>query len=265
MWPFSKSNQEQQVRRELIEFLGEAMPEMRVMDENEEFLTLHSEQIGEAKMFLHRLYGAVAGLKPSTPQARRTIFEQFVAPLRESIEMSSQPFTLETVGHRILPRLVPPAFFEQFSGEMQLPHRPWGWTGLSIAYVLDSEGSVAYLTRTHTEDLGIDDAVLHELALANLRKIFPPETIRQLLSEQGSVQVVKAGDGHDAARVLLVREGLEEHAEIAAIIPDRDTLILAPVPADGDWSGLRKLAAMAPEPRLLDRPLKITSNGVELM
>ena len=47
-------------------------------------------------------------------------------------------------------------------------------------------------------------------------------------------------DTYDAARVLLLPERLRADEEAAALIPDRDTCVIAPLPADGDWSELGK-------------------------
>ena len=84
--------------------------------------------------------------------------------------------------------------------------------------------------------------------------------------EGKTANAVKAMDSFDAARVLLVPNHLREGEAVAAAIPDRDTLFLAPLPADGDWNGMRKLARTRGGSgyHLLNQPLKITRDGFEI-
>ena len=74
---------------------------------------------------------------------------------------------------------------------------------------------------------------------------------------------VKLMDSFDAARLLLVPQVLEPEEALVAIVPDRDTLFLAPLPRDENWSSLRRLAHATDGPALLDRPLKVTRVGFE--
>jgi len=49
---------------------------------------------------------------------------------------------------------------------------------------------------------------------------------------------------------------------VVALIPDRDTLVLAMPPEDGDWSSLRKLAKNAAGEPLWREPLLVTREGI---
>ncbi|MGQ9779977.1 MAG: hypothetical protein ACUVRM_08890 [Bacillota bacterium] len=131
---------------------------------------------------------------------------------------------------------------------------------LAITYVLDSPNFVKYLTGTQLAELGLDLEALHALAMANLAKVSLAEAVREVL-ENKTMAVIKTLDGHDATRILLVPACLPEGAGIAAMIPDTDTFVLAPVPADGDWSRLRKLAAKAYGKKVYGRPLQVTREG----
>jgi hypothetical protein len=76
----------------------------------------------------------------------------------------------------------------------------------------------------------------------------------------------KVGDTFDATRLLLVPEMLNEGEALAIVIPDRDTLGLLPVPADGNWAPIRKLARTPASPyTLLDKPLRATRDGFEVV
>jgi hypothetical protein len=104
---------------------------------------------------------------------------------------------------------------------------------------------------------------LHERALANLRRSFPALVVRSV-AETRQVSAIRAGDSFDATRLLLVPGELQEGEELAALIPDRETLVLAPPPDDGDWGALRKLArtSAASPYTLCDRPLRVTRRGI---
>lgn len=122
-----------------------------------------------------------------------------------------------------------------------------------------------YLTRPHVADLGLDVASIHQRALDNLRPTLPEEAVRNVL-EGGRMNLLKLGDTYDAARLLLVPSLLREGEAIAAVVPDRDTLALAPVPADGDWKSFARLSRSRDHATpLLDRPVKVTPAGFELM
>lgn len=193
---------------------------------------------------------------------RRKIYEFWLAQLEQIVQDTEMNLSLETHGDQILPRLVGPEFIAQIERQTEIPQRSWGWTGLRIVYVLDRPDSVAYIIRSMTEDLGINDAELHDLALQNLRKIFDPEPILNLVDRnEGSVQMFE--DGHGAVRALLIGEHLAEGQSCGVLLPDPNTLIILPPPVNDDWKPFLHMAASLPDP-LLNRPLKITSHGVEL-
>lgn len=252
------------VRREFITVLRETHPDIEILEEREDALIVHGDGIDRGQLNLARLYSAAAGLKPYTPEARRDLYRHHVGMLREHAEAASGRITLATHGDRIMPRLVPPEFLSGLPPGTDLPHTPLESLGLSVVYVIDAEHSVMYIARAHADQLGLDLTALHERALQNLARVFPESAVNGVREKQ-SLIVFKAGDSHDAARLLLVPQHLNDGEEIAAVIPDRDTLALAPIPKDGDWSGLRKMARMpAGEHVLLDRPLRVTSTGFRL-
>jgi len=85
------------------------------------------------------------------------------------------------------------------------------------------------------------------------------------LMRNGSPVNFKVLDTYDATRLLLVPSCLQPGEEVAAVIPDRDTLCVTRVPEDGDWSPLVELARIPSSDRLLlDRPARVTSEGFEL-
>lgn len=254
-----------ELRRQVITFLKLKDPSLEIVREAEDRLVFKAKGVDEGTMYLHNLYAAIAALKPDTPDARLEVCEKFYAAFQEH-RASFAPLELAKVGERVKPRLVPPAFFKAIPDAAQTPATPMGTTGLSVVYVLDGQDSVMFLTDTHAKELGLDTAGLHTLALQNLAKTFPKELVHDSLNEK-VVRAVRVMDTFDAARVLLVPGYLSENQQVAAAIPDRDTLLLAPVPGDGNWSALKEFARSPGDPdrALLARPLKISRAGFELV
>jgi hypothetical protein len=172
---------------------------------------------------------------------------------------------LEVDRTRIMPRLVTAEFVTRASEENEFPHRPLGNTGLSVAYVLDGENSVRFVMGPLVVAVGLDEEGLYGLALANLGKTFNFKALRDSQPELG-ITTIKCLDTYDAARLLLIPQDLQPGETIVALIPDRDTLTLMSPPADGNWLPLAELAKVPfGEHLLLDRPLKVTRDGFEVV
>lgn len=249
-----------EARRALVTYLREASPGLEVVEEHEDRLVVRMPDSASGPIFLERFYTDMSGA--TAPEARRVVLERWAAVVEEGRELVGT-LSLAEHGPRVLPRLVPLGFFDP-PMDAPMPRRRLGDTGLWIVYVLDSPQSVAYLTDEHARDLGLTPEALHALALENLCKRTPPDVLASALTGAAVVRFA-AGDSYDAARVLLLPGRLGEDGALAAAIPDRDTLVVTPVPADGDWSTLRKLTrAPGGDRLLLDRPLLVTSEGFEL-
>ena len=120
---------------------------------------------------------------------------------------------------------------------------------------------MAYVVRETLTELQLTPEEALGVARDNLAATSPRPLVRAALQD-GSLQVSKMGDTYDAARLLLLPGCLEHGEEVAAAIPDRDTLLVTRVPGDGDWSGLRKLARAAAGEPLWREPLRVTREGV---
>jgi hypothetical protein len=165
---------------------------------------------------------------------------------------------------RIMPRIVTDEFLQRLPsplGGQPVPNTGLGVAGLSIVLVLDSPSSVVYLTQGLLDELGLTYEEGLVKGKENLLKTFDSAIVRGMI-DKGDLTVVKAGDSFDAARLLLVGDCLKADEQIAALIPDRDTLALVRPPADGDWTDLHKLARVAAADPLWREPLIVTRNGI---
>lgn len=251
-------------RRDFIAYLKQSDPEVEILEERDAWISFRSPKLGDGQIFLARLYSALTSVKANDPNARRAVFERFVKVRTEGVE-ALESLTVARFGDKILPRLVTSDYFSGLPEKLTVPSRPLDNTGLHVVYVLDLENSVAYISRDHQKDLGLDDAALHLLALTNLRKLFPRSVVRSTV-ENGSITTVIGPDTYEAARLVLVPEYLEDGEELIAIIPDRDTLVLITPPPDGDYLPIERLARAnrQSEHPLLDRPVRVTRQGVAL-
>ena len=244
------------VRREFVSFLQETMPGVKVKSESEGALVVEVNG-SDGTFHLWNLYSAAAAA-PATPEGRRDVFSRFADGARQA--EADATLRLETHGDRIRPRLLSASMLSGMPAEVA--RAPVPGTPLHVVYVLDSESSVQYLTDAHLKDLGLDAAGVHDRALQNLKRVFPPDPVRDTILKK-TVTMVKTGDTYDAARLLLVPGYLQEGEVLAAGVPDRDTLFLTAPPPDGDWSAIQKLARAAAGPQLLDRTLRVTRAGFE--
>lgn len=251
------------VRREFRAYLEAHVPGITVV--REEGSNLLARIDGEEGVInLSNLYGRIAIAKAADFDARKPFYDELVSAARE-IRSAGRPFSVEADGDRILPRISPDRPFEGVPADQQPVSRPLPGTPLRTEYVMDSENAVQYINKLSRDELGLDMDALHEIALNNLRTRSSPEAIRQAIEGRG-LSMMKMMDTYDAARLLLVPEHLNDGEAVAAVIPDRDTLALAPVPDDGDWSGMVKLANSPASERLIfNRPLRVTRAGFEVM
>ncbi len=250
------------VRNRLVLFIRKNFPEVDIVSVHSHHLMIRLGQGEPGRMNLHNLFDRATDAK--TPEDEQALFKKFAGGIIENLKRASRPMSLEEDGDFLLPRLVNAADFASLSGQVKMPCQPLAGTSLAVVYVRDSDDAVSYLSEAMLVELGLDVPALHQRALANLRKKSSPNFVRQAV-EGHTLALFKLGDTFDAARLLLIPEQLKEGEAIAAIVSDRDTLAVAPLPPDGDWSGLTKLAKTTDGSPLLNRPLKATGHGFELM
>lgn len=237
-----------------------ARADVRVLREGADFFELG---IGEATgtLYLGNLFAGLAQ-GPRDEAAQKAAIREFVENALSTPGEGLGVLDLARDGDRLMPRLFPAESLRSSQDAGPLPHRDSGLPGLVVAYVLDGDKSVMYLTAKHLEELKLDVAALHERAMANLRRTFPGAVVRHAV-EKATLQMIKAGDSFDATRLLLVPEHLEPGETLVALIPDRETLAFTPA-TDKDLDGLRKLAKTPASPyTLLDRPVRVSRGGFE--
>lgn len=251
------------VQREFVAVLRERRPELKIVAQRHLLLHTVDAAARRGAIELRNLYKTILKAQARTRQTRQPFYEQWLKFLEEGDAMGASPLG-EAQRRRIMPRLVTDAMLRDERFSRDLPTVPVGETGLHIAFVLDGAQSVLYLTWKHLEELGAGVPELTTLALENLRQTFPPEQVVRGVLDKPSLSTVKMLDSYDAARLLLLPEGLRAGEALFAAVPDRDTLVILPVPPDPDLSKLQGLLTPDSDKLLLNRMLKVTANGIEL-
>jgi hypothetical protein len=251
------------IRAEFIAYLHREAPEFEIAAERDRELDIRRPDGGTGTLSLERLFREGTQIPVGDTAGKEAFFAVFVAMLREGKGLDS--LDAEADRARVFPRLVPDALFAgiRASDAQAAPSTlPSGVPGLSIAFVLDSENSVAYLTSALLADLKLSPEEALVVARENLARSVDVALIVRGVFEKRALMMVKSFDSYDAARVLLVPACLAEGQEVAAVIPDRDTLGLVLPPADGDWGRLRKLARTPAGDVLWPEPLRVTPAGI---
>ena len=253
---------DEEIQREVVAHLKLALPTLKVVEEKPRELKLAGPDDQEATMFLDNLIVAVNASR-GRAEDRERIYEEFSRPLRVFAGVETRPsVTAQT--EKILPRLVHREYLESM-GEAAVLNRRLGETPLHVAYVVDEEASVRFITDKDLEELGMSAEQLDELAMKNFRPKLPEGAYRDIMERVGKATILSEGDSFDATRLLLVMERLEPGEVIAAAVPDRDTLVIVPRPEEGTWEKLETVAATPRSSRvILGRPLRVTSLGIEV-
>ncbi len=202
----------------------EAQPDMHVVSVNE--LTLDLRVTGRrVQADLATFYRAYR----DAPEQQPAIIQELVQSL---VSVPSDPS--DTDPTRLLDRVMPmlkPLVLLNDVYERQLPmlvYRPLVGD-LLISYVIDQGQSVAYINEQHLHAWGVNEATLHERALANLRARDWTPYPGVLGAGKGALLIFNSGDGYDATRLLLPELFVDFVARLPGNlvigVPNRDFLI----------------------------------------
>lgn len=172
---------------------------------------------------LSNLYRRAQGVER---QDWRDLVRDFVMRLGRAVTLATLPDDLMTIAGQLRPRLGRP--FPRGRSR-----RPWGiplpGTGLEVNLVIDFPETIAYVTEAMlaTTSRPVED--LLDIALANLRQVTAADYLEPVVPG-GDVYIGHSGDGHDAARALLLDELLPEApAGYWVVVPTRDEMAVSPV------------------------------------
>jgi len=162
-------------------------------------------------------------LKPDELQRQA---ERWVVELLRAADSPDVTASFDEVRDRVLPMIL------QDNGSVVSGafNRPLV-TGLAVAYAVDHDRTIAYVSPTRFQKWGMDPDELHELALSNLSERSGEINAHAAQDESGHVNLMlfQTLDGYDASRILLpsLHDRLREYlgSPFAAAIPNRDILL----------------------------------------
>jgi hypothetical protein len=260
----------EETMREFVAYLGEAWPHWRVEEASPGELEMRDDEDHESTLCLHKLHYEVQHVRRNTPKTRRKIYETFA---RKMLAPENSIPPIEEISRadyeeRIFPRFVENSFFEavrERTGVDNVPRRTFA-DGINVVYVLDFPERVAYILSDQAEQLGMSEDELYEAGIANLRKIFPREAMRPLVEKtrEDEIAALPCPDGHNAARLLIACEYLEDGEEVAVVLRDDSHFVVLPVPPNNNWNPLRELARTG-HPSGQRQPFLLSAQGVKAM
>jgi hypothetical protein len=160
------------------------------------------------------------------PEQLRHQAERWVVELLRAADAPDTTANLDEVRERILPMILPDDG-PLAAGAFSRPLVP----GLAIAYAVDNDRTIAYVSGKRFEQWEISPDDLHELALTNLATRSAEINAHAAQDEDGRVSLMlfQTGDGYDSSRLLLpsLYHRLREYlgSPFAAAIPNRDILL----------------------------------------
>jgi hypothetical protein len=247
------------VRSRFVQYLRAHHPEVEVLEVHRDHLIVRTPSMS-GRVNLATLYEQVAEARDASGEEEA--FRDYAAALLEHDEIGTQALSLKRHGDHLLPHLARPEILNEVPAGHSLCHREVEPLGLILTYVVQGEYSFRYVTDADLKKLGITADQLHERAMANLRKRSLRDIVRRVVEERAMVNVA-VGGGTDATRILLLPEYLRPGEEVAAMIPDRDTLIVMPAPPADKWGMMAGATPPDSDKLLTDRCIRVTCDGLE--
>lgn len=256
--PMSPPTREQFVQQ-LRGHLAQKFPLVKLEQSEQPF----SIKVNGHAASLENLY-RIAALQPE--EANHQIDRWIVELLRASEGSPDQTGSFEELRDRIFPMLIS-------AGQGSLPGHTVTQSfveGLSVAYAIDSDRTIAYIPQSQFEawSVGLDE--LHETAIGNLVQRSTALEAHAAPDESGGISLIlfQKLDGYDASRLLLptLHDRLRQYlgSPFCAGVPNRD-ILLCFRNDEQTVDRLRKQIATDYESmphQVTDRLLLVTADGI---
>ena len=263
---------EGEVADEFVKFLWQEWSDLKIAGHDAKHIELSLPGGMDGKLYLHKLHGAIAGLRRNNAKTRRQIYQNFaaqmLAPDKQIPDIES--LSAAAMSDKIYPRITRRDIFDALGDDLEAaapPSRPFGDTEFDLVYVLDFDDRVAYIMKAQAEALEMDEEELYQQGLCNARLLFSREKCRELMTQFAPKKVahfLECPDGHASARLLVLPEYLEENEELAAVILENSAFLMAQVPSDNNWNPLRELSKQGGSP-FVQQPFRVTLDGIAAM
>jgi hypothetical protein len=204
---------------QVLQYVKEKFPLVKIARGAEPFSMLVNGHLAS----MENVY-RIAALQPN--ETRHHIERWVVELVRASEGTPDRTGSFEELRDRILPMIVADGERDRRT----MVTEPL-LEGLSVAYAIDSDRTIAYIPEQQFKDWSIDRQTLHETAIENLVKRSESMSAHAAQDEDGKINLIlfQTMDGYDASRFLLpnLHEKLREHlgSPFVAAIPNRDILL----------------------------------------
>ncbi|CAN5370758.1 DUF1444 family protein [soil metagenome] len=249
----------EQFVEQVLQYIAEKFPLVKVSRGEPTFSLKIDGQIAS----LENIY-RMTMLRPE--QLRQHIERWVVELLRAAEGTPDRTGSLEDVKERILPMVLPGTPGEnQQEGVSQILV-----DGLQVAYAIDGDRTISYITKQQFESWKITIEELHEIALENLIQRSEAIEAQAAHDGDGNINLIlfQTLDGYDASRVLLptLHQKLRQYlgSPFAAGIPNRDILLCF----RNDDETVKRLSAQIAEDyrqmphQVTEKLLLITADGL---
>ncbi|MBK8095697.1 MAG: DUF1444 family protein [Planctomycetes bacterium] len=154
------------------------------------------------------------------PDEIATLVDRMVTDIQEVGLDRVGDHDLAGVATHVLPQIRTRGWLDQRGcfGDSGLVHRAINQE-LVVVYVIDDPQCMVFVCRAHLRNWRLGEADLHNLAIANLHRLGTAGL--EQASRAGGPMLLDSGDGYDAARVLLLEQGVDG---LLVAMPDRDVL-----------------------------------------
>lgn len=209
----------EQFANQVLDLVAKRFPLVKIARGKEPFSMLVNGHVAS----LENVYRMTV-LRPE--DAKHHVERWVVELIRASEGSPDQSGSLDELRSRIMPMITP----DTGRWNREPIHQPL-IDGLAVAYALDSDRTISYLTPERLDDWHITVDDLHEIALYNLsqRSQALAAQAAQDADERVYLILFQSMDGYDASRLLLpnLHEKICEHlgTPFAAAIPNRDILL----------------------------------------
>lgn len=246
------------MRHEIAEFIHEIDPEIHCAFSGGQ---IHLAKGSEKRSFdLDPFYQIGVDAQDSVTRAGH--YWQHFNQLGTADDLPWPPLSLVTHGPHVIPHFRQVASLPK---KISLPHILLEETGLVVTYLLRLPRCLVPVTELRMKQLEKDVLALHELAVQNIATSVPDEALANVL-ERDEISAIQTVDGFGSSRLLVVQRRLKDGQQLVAMMAESSTLLLAPVPVDGNWDKLLEACRIPVgegEP-LVDVPIVVTSNSLKL-
>lgn len=249
---------EEVIEKELAEYLAREFPSLEMDRSHPGDIRIATPEGGRAIVAVQNIVGDA---REHDLDGRQRVYGSVARAIRSAITPSAVPLAMKL--GRVFPQVVHKEFTESVLGRALLSV-PLGETPLRVCYVVEDKGQVEFISKPDQAKERVSEADIIAAARDNAKALVSIEQFEKI-TRSSKANIVDGDDVFNATRLLVIMEYLKPGQVLAVALPDRDTLVIWPNPDAAAWLTMEKVAKKPFSSRLIfDRPLRVTSQGIEV-